>query len=249
MKKILLGAAAAIAIAAPGVAAADTNAVVGLNYSNTDFDVGDFDRYGLSGAFSHDLSNGAVLQMDGEMGRIDAGGCCLGSSYGAVHYGWRNDSYAFGGFAGLSDYFSASGLGLGVEGQLFLGNLNLNGSLGYVDFDDFDLSATSVNVDAAYFFTPNLALTGMVSYSEADFSGSDTDWTTLGVGGEWRFDNSPFSINAGYRNHDFDGGEADTWSIGLAWDLGTGSVQERTRSGPGFQGARNMFDTMAVLLP
>jgi hypothetical protein len=249
MKKILLGAAAALAIAAPSVAAADTNAVVGLQYTNTDFDSLDLDQYGLNGAFSHDLSNGAVLQMDGQMGRVDAGGCCVGSSYGAVHYGWRNDSHAFAGFVGLTDFFVASGLGVGLEGQLYLGNLNLNGSIGHVDFDDFDLDSSSAQVDAAYFFTPNLALTGIVAVSEADFGGSDTDWTTLGIGGEWRFDNSPFSINAGYRNHDFDGGDADSWTIGFAWDLGTGTVQDRTRNGPGLNGARNMFDVMSVLAP
>lgn len=246
MKKILLGAAAAIAIAAPGVAAADTNAVVGLGYSNTDFDSFDFDRYGFTGAFSHDLSNGAVLQMDGEMGRVDAGGCCIGSSYGAVHYGWRTDTHSFGGFIGLTDSY-VSGLGIGIEGQMFLGNLNLNGSVGYVDYDDAEFDATNVEVDAAYFFTPNLALTGVVAYSEADVFGGDTDWTTLGIGGEWRFDNSPFSVNAGYRNHDFDGGEADTWTIGFSWDLGTGSVQDRTRSGPGFGGARQMFDALSPI--
>ena len=36
MRKILLGAAAAMAIAVPSIASADTNAVVGLNYGNTD---------------------------------------------------------------------------------------------------------------------------------------------------------------------------------------------------------------------
>ncbi len=250
MKNILLGAVAAAAIAAPSIASADTNAVVGLQYTNTDIDTfGEFDQYGLNGAFSHDLSNGAVLQMDAEMGRVDAGGCCVGNSYGAMHYGWRNDSYAFAGFVGFNDFFIASGLGLGVEGQLYLGNLNLNGSIGYTDYDDFDLSATNVEVDAAYFFTPNLALTGLVAFTQADFSGGDSDWTTLGIGGEWRFDGSPFSINAGYRTADFDGGDADSWTVGFSWDLGTASVQERTRSGPGFNGASTMFDAMSVLLP
>ncbi len=248
MKNILLGAAAAIAIAAPSVAAADTNAVVGLQYSDTDIDsAGDFEQYGLNGAFSHDLANGAVLQMDGVMGRVDAGACCVANSYAAVHYGWRNDSHALGGFVSFNDFFIASGIGVGLEGQLFLGNLNLGGSIGHVDFDDFDLDATSAQVDGAYFFTPNFALTGLVAYSEADASGTDTDWTTVGIGGEWRFDHSPFSINAGYRNYDFDGADGDSWTVGFAWDLGTGSVQERSRSGPGLNGARNMYTALSVL--
>jgi hypothetical protein len=250
MRNILLGAAAAIAIVAPSVASADTNAVVGLQYSNTEFDtLGEFDQYGLNGAFSHDMNNGAVLQMDGEMGRVDAGGCCIANSYAALHYGWRNDSHAFGGFVGFNDFFIASGLGVGLEGQMFLGDLNLGGSVGHVDFDDFDLTTTSAEVDASYFFTPNLAVSALAAFSEAESGGTDSDWTTLGVGGEWRPDGTAFSFNAGYRNHDFDGGDGDTWTIGMAWDLGTGSVQERTRNGPGFDGARNMFDAMSILAP
>lgn len=253
MKKLLAGAAAAAAILAPTMASADTNAVVGLQYSSTEIDGVDdnLDNYGFNGAFSHDLNNGAVLQVDGEWGRTDFGGdCCIGSSYGAAHYGVRNESYSFGGFVGLADFFSASGLGGGVEGQLFLGNLNLNGAVGVVDFDDFDLSTTSAQVDAAYFFTPNLALTGLVAQTEADFGGGgDSDWTTLGIGGEWRMSASPISLVAGYRNADYDGGEADTWTIGVNFDLGTGSLQERTRSGPGFTGGDALFGGLGGLTP
>jgi hypothetical protein len=243
MKKILLGAAAAIAIAAPSVAAADTNAVIGAQYSNTDFDGFDFD-------FSHDM-HGGVLQMDGRWNRLDIGSGApdLGTSYGAVHYGVRNDSHSFAGFVGLSDFFALSGTGVGVEGQMFLGAFNLNGSLGFVEYDElFDLM--NAQVDGAYFITPNLAITGLVAFTEADFDGgSDSDFTTYGVGGEWRFDGSPFSITGGYRNHDFDGGDADTWMLGFNVDLGTGSVQDRTRSGPGFNGADALFGSAGVLLP
>lgn len=252
MKKLLLGAAAAVAIAAPGIASADTNAVLGLGYANTEFDGGgDMDSWGLSGAFSHDMSSGGVLQMDGKWNRFDfgSGSPDFGSSYGAVHYGMRNDSHAIAGFVGLADYFALSGTGVGIEGQMFLGAINLNGSLGYASFDDF-FDGTHAQVDAAYFVTPNFALTGLVGMSEVDYDGGgDADWTTLGVGGEYRFDGSPFSITGGYRNTDFDGGEADTWMIGFNFDLGTGSVQDRTRSGPGFNGAESMFNALSILTP
>ncbi len=241
MKKLLAGAAAAAAILAPGIASADTNAVIGLQYSNTEFDGGDdADSYGFNGAFSHDLASGAVLQFDGEWNRTDAGGCCFGTSYGAVHYGVRNESYSFGGFVGLTDMLY-SGLGVGIEGQLFLGNLNLNGAIGVVDFDDADLQSFGAQIDAAYFFTPNLALTGLVAQNEIDFGSGESDATSLGIGGEWRMSASPISFVAGYRNTDYDVGEADTWTIGVNFDLGTGSIQERTRSGPGFGGAEAVF--------
>jgi len=248
MKKLLAGAAAAAAILAPGIASADTNAVIGLQYTNAEFDGGgDLDNYGFNGAFSHELSNGGVLQFDGEWSRTDAGGCCFGTSYGAVHYGVRNDSYSFGGFAGLTDMMY-SGLGVGIEGQLFFGNLNVNGALGVVDFDDADLETFGGQVDVAYFFTRNLALTGLVGQSEIDGGGSDLDVTTWGIGGEWRMSASPISFVAGYRNLDTDFGDADSWSIGVNFDFGTGSVQERTRSGTNFGGAEAIFGGSGLLL-
>lgn len=247
IKKMLMGAAAAIAIAAPGVASAETNAVVGVQYSNTDFDGFDFDSYGLNGGFSHDLNNGAVLQLDGAWSRLDGGGCCTSSGYGAVHYAMRNDSHSFGGFVMLDDFFGYSGAGLGVEGQMFFSNVVLNGSLGYLDFSDLDFSATAVQVDGAYYVTPNFALTALASYSEGE-SGSDFDWTTFGVGGEWRF-SGPTSLTFGYRTTDFNDDDADTFTIGLNFDLGTGSLRERASSGPGLNGAAAMHGNLHSITP
>jgi hypothetical protein len=248
MKKFLFGAAAAAAMIVPGAAAADTNAVVGVQYTNVDFDGFDFDNYGLTGGFSHDFSNGTMLQVDGEMGRIEAGGCCLGFSYGAVHYGVRNDSYGYAGFIGLQDFFGYSGAAIGVEGQWFFSSATLNGSIGFMDFDDLDVSATNVELDGAWFFTPNFALTGIVGYTEFDAGGS-FDATTLGVGGEWRFSNSPASLVFGYRNADFDGGDSDSWTIGLNVDLGTDSLQERSRSGASFSGASQFHAALRSIAP
>lgn len=251
MKKFLFGAAAAAAMIAPGAATAETNAVVGAQYTNVDFDGFDFDNYGLNGGFSHDFSNGTMLQVDGEMGRFDTGGgsCCVGFSYGAVHYGVRNDSYSYAGFIGLQDFFGYSGAEIGVEGQWFFSSATLNGSLGFMDFDDLDVSATNVGLDGAWFFTPNFALTGVIGYTEIESGGSDFDATTLGVGGEWRFSNSPASLVFGYRNADFDGGDSDAWTIGFNVDLGTESLQERSRSGASLTGAAMFHAGLRSIAP
>lgn len=248
MKKFLLGALAAAAVAAPGVAAADTNAVVGLHYGNSDYGPGDFDSYGLNGAFSHDFSGGTFLQMDADLGRIDAGSD-VASSYGALHYGVRNDSYAFGGFVGLEDFFGLSGTSVGLEGQWYASNLVLNGSVGYLDLDDANLDFTNVQIDGGYFFTPNLQLTGLIAHTEADYSSGDTDWTTYGIGGEYRFSGSPFSVALNYRTADTDGDDVDSWMIGFNFDLGTGSLQERATHGPSLNGASALHANSTGLLP
>lgn len=246
MKKFLAGAAAAAAILAPAMASAETNAVVGIQYSNTEFDSFDFDSYGFSGAFSHDFDS-TFLQFDGEYNRIDGGGCCSSGGYGAMHYGVRNDNYAFAGVISLNDFFGTSGLGYGVEGSLYFSNFVVNGALGQVDFSDVDIGTTTIAADASYFFTPNFALNGLISHSEGD-DNLDADWTTYGIGGEWRF-SGPASFTFGYRTTEIEDEEADAWTIGLNFDLGTGSLQERATSGPSMFGGRALAGGLASIAP
>jgi hypothetical protein len=245
MKKILIGAAAAAALLTPAIASADTNAVVGLQYSNTDVESFDFDSYGINGAFSHDFSNATVFQFEGASTRIDAGGCCISSGYAAAHYGLRNDTYALAGFVSFDELFVYSGLGLGIEGQYYLNNIVLNGSIGYADFDDIDVSTTVASVDGTYFFTPNLGLTGLVAVSDDEVYGDDT--TTYGISGEYRLANSPTSFELGVRQTDVFDDDATVWSIGVNFDFGTGSLQERATSGPSFSGASNLHDNLSLV--
>lgn len=242
MRKVLLGAAALIAIAAPGVAVANSGEV-GLSFSNTDVDsVGDFDTLRLDGAFNHTTSGGFVLQFDAAHDRIDTGIADLGVGYGAVSFGTRTDGYAFYGFAGLSDFAALSGTNFGLGGQMYLGNITLNASAGWAELETADVSITNVNFNGTYFFTPNFGLGAEASWSEAEL-GPDVDWTTLGVNAVYRFAGSPFAIGAGYQWQEFDGGvDADTWRLRLSYNFGTGSELERSQSGASFDGARRLFE-------
>jgi hypothetical protein len=246
MKKFLVGAAAAAAILAPVAASADTNAVVGVQYANNEFDSFDFDSYGFNAALSHDFDS-TFLQFDGEFNRVDADGCCNTSGYGAMHYGVRNDSYAFAGVVSLNDFFGYSGLGYGVEGAMYFSNFVVNGALGQVDFSDLDFQTTTIAADASYFFTPNFAVNGLISHSEGE-DGIDADWTTYGVGGEWRF-SGPTSVTFGYRTTEIEDQDSDAWTIGLNFDLGTGSLQERATSGPGMSGGRALSGGLTAIVP
>ncbi|MBS0385447.1 MAG: hypothetical protein JSS00_08865, partial [Proteobacteria bacterium] len=118
MRKVTLGAAAIALMAAPGLAHADTNAVVGIDYNRVDFPFGNADVYGINGAFNHDLS-GWNFQMDGYAGRASEGFCCLNTNYAAAHLGVRNNTYSAAGFIALQSFSSLSGINAGVEGQMF----------------------------------------------------------------------------------------------------------------------------------
>jgi hypothetical protein len=244
MKKILMGAAAALAVAMPGVASADT-AEVGFHFGNIEPDGGsDADIYGLDGGYSHAFSNGWTLQLDGQVDRLDVGGD-LGSSYGAVNLGMRNDSHSFYGFVGMSDAFALSFTNIGVGGQLYLGQATINGSIGYSDADA-GVNVTNARVDGTWFLNDNFGLTAEAGWAEAE-AGGDIDWTTLGVGGAWRFAGTGFTLNGGYQNIDADGGEADVWRLGLTYHIGTASERERSQSGASWNGARRTYeDTLVV---
>lgn len=242
MRKVALGAAAIALMTAPGLAHADTNAVVGIDYNNVNFPGSlDGDLYGLNGAFNHDFS-GWNFQMDGYAGRVSEGGCCLSTSYAAAHLGVRNEGYSAAGFVGLQSFSAFSGLNVGVEGQMFFQHAMLEGSLSYTDWSDFDLSAVNAQIDGSWFLTPDFSLNGRVGYTSADMGGNDGNFTTYGISGEYRFANMPTSVSLGYRRTEGEGEHVDIWSIGLTFDLGTGTLQERTTRGPSWNGGRSVFD-------
>jgi hypothetical protein len=244
MKKYLLGAAAALAFAAPCIASADS-ADIGLSYSNTDAGGGfDFDTWSLSGAYVHNLDGNMILQFDGSHDRLDVGGGSdLGVSYGAVNFGTRNDTYAFYGFVGLSDLFAISATHYGIGGQYYLSNMTFNDSAGMTDWDG-GLDMSNIHVDGTYFFTDNFGVTAEAGRTDIDV----TDWTTLGVGAQWRPDGTNFTFNAGYRNLDFDGGDADQWRIGFTYNIGSGSARENSQSGASLNGARTLFEETSALI-
>ncbi|MEZ5961222.1 MAG: hypothetical protein R3C30_12450 [Hyphomonadaceae bacterium] len=243
MKKFLLGAAAALAVAAPGVAAADS-ADVGVSFSNTDVGGGfDFDTWTLSGGYVHNLDGNMILQFDGQHNRADfGGGTDLGNSYGAVNFGVRNDTYAFYGFVGLSDLFAISGANFGIGGQYYLPNMTFNGSYGMTDWDG-GLDMSNLHVDGTFFFTDNFGISAEAGHTDIDF----TDWNTLGVGAVWRPEGSNFTFNAGYRNFDFDGGDADQFRIGFTFNIGSSSAKENSQSGASLNGASTLFEETSLL--
>jgi len=243
MRKILMGAAAALAVAAPGAALADS-AEVGAHIGNIDAESGgDLDYWGLDGAYSHDFASGWTLQLDGTHESLDAGGGDLGTSYGAVNLGMRSGGHAFYGFVGLSDIVALSFTNIGVGGQLYLGNVTLNGSVGYAWGDaGGDIEVLNAHVDGTWFFTDNFGIMAEAGWAELDASGGgDNEVETLGLGGVFRFTGSPVAINLNYRNVDTDSTELDVWQIGFTYHIGTGSERERSQSGASWNGAENLY--------
>ena len=124
MKKFLLGAVAALAIAAPGVASAQ-NAYVDLGYSSSEGDVAGIDVEGdgwtLGGAAAFGGNGGLGTQFDATIGESeDTSTWNVGG-----HLFTRSDTYLFGAFAnyGAVEPDGAGGdynaWTLGLEGQWY----------------------------------------------------------------------------------------------------------------------------------
>ncbi|MCR6644304.1 MAG: hypothetical protein NVV62_07195 [Terricaulis sp.] len=237
MKKFLLGAAAAVAIAAPGAALAQTTGEVGVHYNNIDLQNGpDMDVWGLNAAVAHDFG-GFTVQGDASSSRYDASSD-IGIGNVSIAAGVRNDAYAVYGFVGHSSFGSDSA-NIGFGGQYHLDRLSFNGSVGVADFDGIDVRAA--NIDGTYYFTDNFGVLAEVGYGEAR-GGGETEWTSAGVGGIYRFNQSPLTFDFGYRRTEHDVRDSDLLRVGATIAFGTTSARDAARNGPSFNGGRRLAE-------
>lgn len=241
MKKLLLGAAAALAIAAPSVASAQS-AYIDLGYQSTEVDLGgvsgDGDGWTLGGAAAWGGNGGLGFQVDGVFGtsEVDGGDDATSINVGG-HVFTRNDNFLFGGFASYGDV-DADAAGdfsfwtVGAEGQLYLSRTTLDGSISYSDAEDVDSELIAGDVGLTHFFTDNFSAGANLGFGTVDDGIDEADVVSYGVGAEWQFASAPISIFGGWQHaeiDDFDA-DADTLGVGVRWNFG-GSLFERNRSG------------------
>lgn len=241
MKKYLLGAAAALAIAAPGVASAQS-AYVDLGYQSGEIDAGgpsaDYDGWTVGGAAAFGGNGGLGFQVDGLVGNseVDGGGDTDFYTLGG-HMFVRNDSFLVGGFANIGNSDSGGGAEtdyytIGAEAQVYLSRTTLDGAVSYSEDDDSDAELTAFDFGATHFFTDNFSVGGALGLGTIETGLGDIDTTSYGLTTEYQFSAVPISLFGGWNHLDLDdtGVEADTLSVGVRYNFG-GSLFERNRSG------------------
>jgi hypothetical protein len=241
MRKYLLGAAAALALAAPGVASAQST-YVDLGYQTGEIDAGgpsaDFDGWTLGGAAAFSSGGPLGFQVDGVVGNndVDSGGDVDFYTLGG-HAFVRNQSYLFGGFANIGNADGGGGADfdywtVGAEGQYYLPRTTLDGALSYSEADDFDGELTAVDLGATHFINDNFSVGGNVGFGNLDIGAGDDDILALGVNTEYQFSSLPISLFAGYQHAAFDDSDIDTdqVNVGVRYNFG-GTLFERNRSG------------------
>ena len=242
MKKFLLGAAAALAIAAPGVAAAQSG-YVDLGYQTTEADVGgvegDADGWTLGGAAAFGGNGSLGVQVDGLFSQSEAdGGGDVDTWNLGGHLFSRSEGGLVGGFVNLGNS-DIEGVGdldfwtVGLEGQLYMSRGTVDGALSYSEADDVDASLTAVDLGYTHFVTDNFSLGGNVGFGQIDDGTDDGDLMSYGVGGEFALSSLPISIFGGWQHSELDDADADadTLGIGVRWNFGGTSLLERNRSG------------------
>ncbi len=248
MKKILLGAAAAMAIATPAFA---VSGHVDGGYATTEYDTGgEFDAFHLGGAVQSDDMGGWTLQLDGRttLHTWDGSGDdSLG--YAALHANTSMGTWDVGGFVGILNYYGDGGRLIGGEARTDFGNISLQGSTAYWEFDQFaDYSGWDARVAGSYFVNPNFAINASVSGLWIDTDFTDYDIVELSIGAAYQFSNA-IEVYGDYVNtdgeYDTGGGyEADTFRIGVRFHLNGGTLQEETNDGATWEGAEHSHDIL-----
>lgn len=246
MRKLFLGAVALAAIAIPTAAHAEGSGDINIGYRS--IDEGEIDGAVQYGGAAHvGFGNNWNLQVDGQNNRVDIGEGDLTISEGAAHVFYRAEGWAAGGFISYGDALFDSVYGIGVEGQLYLGQFTVGGSVESLNADNFDdLDGWIATLGGDYFITDNLQVGAAVLSVDVD---GDYQLTNFNIGGEWRLDNSPFSIYAEYDliDEELYGEEIDAITIGARWNFGGGTLLQRNRGGASMERGSNW--QQGILLP
>lgn len=233
MRNWIIGAAALLAVAAPGVASATASGYVGAVYSNTDFGNGggNDNAWGAQGSVAFSGSSSIGFELDGSIIDPDHGD----TAYGATgHVFTRDDSYLFGGFVGVQSVNSSTTWDAGLEANAYFDNWTLAGAVGYANNSDADASAWGIDAQLRYFPMDNLRLQANAGWASIDFGGpggNDDAWTA-GVGAEYQFSSIPISIAVNYDHDEINDEDvsANVWTVALRYNWG-GTLRDRDRHG------------------
>lgn len=176
--------------------------------------------------------------------QIDAYGSSSSSALSASQSGitahfYRRDpnAYAIGFFVGYTNTNggggSASGPLVGIEGQIYNGPLTLGADVSLANLSNGVDTVVTIHGQARFYLMPNLKL--QADASHASVSGGN-DVTSVGLGAEYRFTNTPFSIFAAGRYDHAPGQNVSTGVIGgrLFFDPPGATLQSHERSGAGW---------------
>jgi hypothetical protein len=239
-KTAILGAAAALMLATPATA---QTGFVGVSYSNNDLQSGStdvtIDGYRLGGEAAFD-AGGLGAQVGASIAGLDANSTDVTVWGLDGHLFQRTGQWLWGGTLGYRD----AEVDGGSDGSAWLAvfqthyemeQTTLVGALSYSDFEAGPDQGNTIGVDGEFrfFANENLRFDATLGWRDIDFDGGgdSSDWHG-GVGGEFQFVESPFSIFAFYMHTDNEDADLtmDVLAAGVRMNWG-GTLFTRDRSG------------------
>lgn len=235
-----------------------------LSFSGTGFEPAPIDGLTIEGAASGSYMFSSTLGFQGDVvlsnqtySNVDTGGgggsVTERNADVALHAFYRNDQYLIGAFAqyGMTgesesdhsdDSESFDRYYAGGEGQIFLGNATLYAQLGgqQLAADGVSINGWFGTFEARYFLQPDFKIDGHVGFDTLNVDeGGDTTLTTwhAGVGAEYRFSGTPFSVFAKYDySQETVAGESGSINdsrilVGAKFNFDTPTLMDRDRSG------------------
>jgi hypothetical protein len=226
MRNIIFAAAALLAVAAPGIAAADTGGSVQLTYAGIDSDISSKNSVvALSGVVITDLSaDHWRLQVNGATVDTDQYNTSFGYGQTEVHVVYDAGQFQFGGFTGVSDTNGFGWYEYGVEAAVNFdrAQIAVSAAGSNTNFDNISTFAAT----GSYNLTDNLSVGATVSTTDFANYGSGTDnVNSWGLNIAYTVPNTHVTIGAGYRSTDgSDGDNTNFFGVSLAWNFGDGAA-------------------------
>lgn len=248
MKNVLFASAAlaVMAVAAPAFAevTGTVDAVYGRSEIENLWSDDSADAIALSGKVVVPASDLISFQFDGAVSRTEIDDFAETATAGTIHAFTRNDSYAVGGFVGLSSVDGDATWTGGVEAQKYFADLTLAGAVAYTQVDDWaNVDGWTLGGEARYFINDNLRVDGRATYARLEGEGFEADGWNVGLGAEYQLASQPFSVFGAYdhwESEDLADAQADIFTVGLRWTFGADTLKQRDRAGASFGGAPAM---------
>ena len=236
MKTLFLATAAVAALAAaPALAQTAPTGSIGAAWTNADAELGGVSAEGNGGYVDGNVAGpifgdwtvtmgASFAWADGDLGDNHA-------AAGQVHLTRKMGDVRAGAFVAASDAGDETLTSLGAEVQKYMGPVTLSGALVFSTMESAD--AITASGDVGFYPMDNLRLNVGVSGGSIEFTGTNAEFYSAGLGAEYQFTGTPVSVFTAYDHTTLDDADldVDTVSVGLRFSFGSDGLKAREQSG------------------
>lgn len=235
MRNIIFAAAALLAVAAPGIAAADTGGALTLTVAGIDSDIDSKNGVvALSGVVITDLpAEHWRLQINASGADADLYDNSFAYSQIEAHVVYSAGMWEFGGVTGITNTNGFAWYEYGVEVAVNFDRARIQASAvgassPNTDFDNI----TTLALAGSYDITDNLSIGASVSSTDFnDYGNTNDNVDSWQVDLAYTIPDTHFTVAAGYRGTTDDDDDTNFFGISLTWGFGDRNVRRERMIG------------------